>query len=409
MKLSIVFLSDDFPPRSFGGAGISTFELALEMKKRGHEVFVVTTCRERKEEGESEYRGLKVFTLSTNYPERWRAYIGLNNSQIIPRLEKILREIRPDVVHANNIHQYLSYKSLKIAQKYARRVIWTARDVMAFSYGKLSTSNYLEKLDSRVTWVDNLRSAGKRWNPFRNLIIKNYLQYVDRKVAISHSLQKALLSNGIKDVEVIHNGIDAEEWSQIGGVEEFKKKHNLLGKKVILFGGRLSPAKGGEKAVEALSKVVKEIPEAVLLCVGAVDEYARQMQQKARMLGVERNLINIGWLDREEVKKAYGVADVVLMASICLDTFGRVNIEAMAVGKAVVGTCYGGTPEIVEDGKTGYIVNPQKFEEMALKIIELLNNPEKARAFGEAGLKRVKEEFNIAEKADQYLKLYASA
>ena len=87
--MRIVFLSDDFPPQSFGGAGISTFELALGMKKKGHEVFVVTTCRKESEEGESEYQGLKIFRIQSDYHERWRAYRSLYNRRVILKLEKI--------------------------------------------------------------------------------------------------------------------------------------------------------------------------------------------------------------------------------------------------------------------------------------------------------------------------------
>ena len=142
--MKIVFLQDDFPPQSFGGAGISTYELAVGMKKAGHEIFVITTCRKRSESGETDYHGLKVFKIASDYHERWRAYVSLYNRPVVCQVEELLKRIRPDVVHANNIHFYLSYHCLKVAKQYARAVVFTARDTMLFSYGKLETKRYLD-------------------------------------------------------------------------------------------------------------------------------------------------------------------------------------------------------------------------------------------------------------------------
>jgi len=71
--MRILFLQDDFPPQSFGGAGISTYELAVGMKDAGHEVFVITTCRKKNDAGEFDYHGIKIFRIMSNYPGRWRA------------------------------------------------------------------------------------------------------------------------------------------------------------------------------------------------------------------------------------------------------------------------------------------------------------------------------------------------
>ncbi|MEX2437097.1 MAG: glycosyltransferase family 4 protein [Candidatus Paceibacterota bacterium] len=405
--MKIVFLQDDFPPQSFGGAGISTHELAVEMKNAGHEVFVITTCRKESEAGELDYHGLKVFKIVSDYHQRWRAYVSLYNPLVVRQVKQILKEVKPDVVHANNIHGYLSYYSLKVAKQYAKGVVFTARDAMAFNYAKLNTERYLKNLDPRTTWRDHLRQAGRRWNPLRNLLIRHYLRYADRVFAISKSLQEALTQNGFSNVEMIHNGIDVHGWDiDSATITRFRRQYNLLDKRVILFGGRLSEAKGGAKAVEALAQIVKEVPDTVLLIVGTVDEYAKVMKIRAKKLGIENHLIFTGWVEREEIKVAYAVSYVVLMPSIYLDTFGRVNIEAMASKKPVVGTCYGGTPEIVVDGVTGYIVNPLHPEEIAEKSIDLLKNPAKAKEYGEAGYKRAREYFNLKNVAEQYIAVY---
>lgn len=401
--MKILFFSDDFPPYSFGGAGISTYELAVGIKKAGHEVFVITTVRKESEAGEDNFDGLKVFKIASDYPERWRAYLGLYNRQVLRKLENILDRVKPDVVHANNIHYYLSYHSLKVAKKYAKVVVMTFRDTMAFSYGKLETKKYLENFDCRITWFDNLKQAKKRWNPLRNFIIRQYLQCANKLFSVSNALTEALKKNGIIEVETIHTGINVSAYKvSQDAVVKFKTKYGLAGKKALFWGGRLSASKGASAVLEVMNNIVKKFPNAVLLITGNAGIYA----DYAKKLEIKNSLRFTGWIGREEIKLAYAVADVVLVPSLCLDPFPRINLEAMASAKTLVGTCYGGTPEIIHDGVTGYVVNPFNTKEMTEKIIDLLKNSEKAERFGMAGYKRVKTYFNLDDKVARTLFWY---
>ncbi len=392
--MKITFLQDDFPPRSFGGAGISVYELSLKLRKMGHEISIITTCRDKKEAGRYDKEGLVVFRIYSNYHPRWRAFVSLNNRKVIKEVEKILAVLRPDVIHANNVHEHLSYRSLKIAKKYAPLLV-TFRDTMAFTYGKLESEKYLRTKNPHVSVFDNIRQAGKRWNPLRNSIIRRYLHCADCLVAISQSLKEALEQNGIKPIKVIYNGIDPEEWSsKEAAAVSFKNKHSLSDRKLIFFNGRLSAAKGAESVWKSFEIVRASVPKAALLVAGVGETKGRD------------GIIFTGWLSREEMKVAYAASDVVLMPSLYLDPFGRVNIEAMASKKAVIGTCYGGTPEIVQDGVTGYVVDPRHHERMAERIIDLLQNPGKANTFGEAGYERMATRFNLNQKAAEYEALY---
>ena len=384
--MKILTLQDDFPPQSFGGAGFSTFYLAKGLQKSGHEVFVLTTCQKKSDETELDYQGLKIFKIFANYHERWQSYLSLYNPQTVRRVRELIRELNPDVVHVHNIHSYLSYHCLKIAKKLKKPVFFTARDVMSFNYEKLATQKYLKRFDCHTSWWDHLKQAKKRYNPLRNFLIKKYLGYVDKIFAVSYALKKALEQNGIKNIEVNYTGIDVEDW-KIGPqeIEEFKKKHNLRDKRVIFFGGRISGLKGSAEIEQVMVKVKEIIPKAVLLTAGRG---------------------GIGWLVGEELKAAYSAADIVVVPSVCFDSFPRSNLEAMACKKPVVATCYGGSSEIVEDGVTGYIVNPFNVNLMAEKIIDLLKNPEKIRQFGQAGFERVKKHFSLDVQVAQTLSRY---
>lgn len=402
--MKILFLSDDFPPQSFGGAGISTYDLAMGLKKAGHEVFVITTCRRKDEAGRIDYQGLKVFKIASDYSAKWRSYLSLYNPPVVHQGRELLKSIRPDIVHVNNIHFYLSYYCFKLAKKYAKAVVFTARDVMSFNFGKLETERYLKNFDGHITWLDQLKQARKRWNPFRNFFIKKYLNYADQIFAVSFALKKALEQNGIKNVMVMHTGTDLSlPLTSEEEIINFKTKHRLIGKKIILFAGRL---RGGNKILDVIEKVLRECPTAVLLVAGPQNPYAQGMIDKAKEMGLTEQLIFTGWVGREEIRTVYSSVDIVLVPSAYFDSLPRMVIEAMTAGKPVVGTCYGGASEAIIDGVTGYVVNPLKVSELAEKIIDLLKNPQKAEEFGRAGRKRIEKYFNIDDKISQTISYY---
>ena len=321
--MKILILQDDFPPRSLGGAGMVAFSLARGLKKAGWDVFVVTAVGDKKDEGEIEYEGLKIFRICANYHERWRAYLSLYNPQVVKKVEKIINELKPDIVHAHNIHYHLSYHCLKLAKKSGAKVFLTAHDVISFHYGKLTefidpkNLSCLNKFDYKINWRQRMKRAEKRYNPFREIVIRYYLRYADKIFAVSGALKNALNQNGINNVEVVYNGVDVDEWRiENRLVEEFRKKFNLQNKKIVLFGGRLSGAKGGKHIILAMQKVVREVPGAVLMVLGKKDGYAEKMMELARDSGMENNIIFTGWLSGDELKSAYWASDITVVPSV---------------------------------------------------------------------------------------------
>lgn len=381
--MKILFLSDDFPPQSFGGAGKIAFNLACGLQKAGHKMFIITACQEKSREGRENYEGLNVFRIFSNYHDRWRAYLGLYNPQTISKIKKLLEEINPDIVHAHNLHRYLSYYCLKLAKKFSKAVFLTAHDTALVYCAKWAPK---DRQNLKITILDQIRAEKKRYNPFRNIIIKYLLRYVEKIFTVSNALKKFLEINGIGNIEVIYNGVDAEDW-KIGQeyAGEFKKKHNLQDKKIILFGGRISSLKGIKQINQAMARVKEKVPEATLVTVGRG---------------------GLGWLNGNQLKAAYSAADIIVTPSIYFDPFPTVNLEAMACKKPVVATCFGGSSELVQDGKTGFIVDPRDIKSLAEKIVHLLENPQEAEQFGEAGYERAEKYFSLDFQAAQTVSWY---
>jgi glycosyltransferase involved in cell wall biosynthesis len=411
--MKILILSDYFSPQSFGGAGIVSFADAKALSERGHDVSVITTTTDRSHIGEASFEGIRIFTIYSDYDQAWRGYISLYNPQVTNEVRKIMSRMHPDIVHAYNIHTYISYYSLKLARRSGAKVFITMHDVMAVHYGKFNEFIDLSELsvpkgfNYRITPWTLIRTFKLRYNPFRNMVIRHYLRYADKIFAVSGALKQVLNANDIGNVEVLHNSMDFKKWdAPAADVARFAEKLGLVGKKVVLFSGWVTAAKGGDQILEAFGKTLERVPSAVLVCAGRTDLYYSSMKEEAKKLGLGDKIVFTGWIGGPDLPVSYAAADLVVFPSVCFDTFGMVNLEAMASKKPVIATCFGGAPEVVEDGRTGYVVNPYDIDTMAVRIIELLSDADKARAFGQAGYERARRLFDKQKKIEELISWY---
>lgn len=411
--MKIMVLTDDFPPESKGGAGKIAASLAVAYRQAGHEVQVITTTRTKSRMGLEESSDIIVHRIYSDYPERWRAYLSLLNPLVLSRLREIVYRVRPDIVHAHNIHCHLSYHSLRLFGQGIPIVI-TFHDAMAVDYGKFTQGIPLHDLsdcprvDYRVRAWKTVKIYRCRYFPFRNLLIRHYLhRYTWGRVAVSRELRRFLEVNGIRCTHVIYNGVDPQAWqANPDQVKALRHRLGLEGHKVVLFGGRLGFWKGGEQLVKALPLIVREVPEVKLLVLGSIDNYARHLQDLAQALDVGERVVLAGWLSGENLAAAYHASDVVAVPSIYLDPFPTIVLEGMAARKPVVVSCFAGAREAVVDGETGYVVNPLNVEALALRIAGLLRDTSRAQRMGEAGYQRLLEHFTIQRCAQEYLALF---
>ncbi|MDB5237305.1 MAG: hypothetical protein JWL88_407 [Parcubacteria group bacterium] len=410
--MKIALLQDDFPPHHAGGAGVIAHDLAHAYAARGNDVLIITTVQKKEHAGERIENGLRVMRIYAHYPERWRAWLSLHNPQTVSAVAHALRAFKPDVTHVHNVHHHLSYAAIAHARKHSKRVFLTAHDALLVHYGKIAgcaerlLQDSSARPDNRISQRELLRTYRFRYNPFRTIGIRRALRGIDGIVPVSHSLAEALEDNGVRIRTVIHNGIDVPLWDALSAAAPPLPLPE--GKRYLLFAGRVSRQKGGDASIEALMRVLERIPHAALLVVGEEDDYVRGLRTKLAAKGHKDAIACTGWLSRESMPAAYARAEACLVPSLYMDPFPTINLEAMASRKPVIATCCGGSSEIVQDGTTGYIVNPLDTEAYAVKMLELLENPERARTFAEAGRARIAESFTLGQQADAYLKLFTA-
>jgi len=175
---------------------------------------------------------------------------------------------------------------------------------------------------------------------------------------------------------------------------------------VIGMAGRLDPVKDHRTAIAALSLVKKSLPDAVLRIAGAEKNIkAAQLADYAESLGIKDSVKLEGFVpDMEAFMRQCSVG---LIASCGSEAVSRAAIEWLAQSRPVAATNVGGIPDLIEDGKTGFIVPPQKPEEMAKALLAMLSNPSKLSKMSEAAARAYKECFTARKFAEDTCAFYA--
>jgi L-malate glycosyltransferase len=213
--------------------------------------------------------------------------------------------------------------------------------------------------------------------------------------------------NGKRNHYTIYNTVDIDLISEIAQSVvrgDLKRSFGVDNKPVVGIVGRLRSEKGHASLLDAMSEVVNKIPEAMLVVVGDGPERS-SLELRAKSLGLEHNVLWLGQKTAGEVFRLYALMDVMVVPSV-FEGFSLSAAEAMAASVPVVSTRVDGLSEVVEDGVTGYLVNPGDSTALAAKIIALLLNSGAAKKLGQNGYRRVREKFSIERFKDLTLGAY---
>ncbi|BAL99078.1 MULTISPECIES: glycosyltransferase [Caldilinea] len=205
---------------------------------------------------------------------------------------------------------------------------------------------------------------------------------------------------------VIHFGVDLERFAQTPTVEAQAARWRARwpGRQLVLFVGRLRHYKGVNVLIDAAAR----LPDQAEFLIVGVGPLAEALHRQAQHSGVAERVHFLGELSDEEVTALYHAADVfVLPSTNRAETFGIVQLEAMACGLPVICTELGtGTSYVNQHGVTGLVVPPNDPEALAAALQQLLEHPEQRRAFGAAGRRRIEQAFTRQEMLRRTLALY---
>jgi glycosyltransferase involved in cell wall biosynthesis len=233
----------------------------------------------------------------------------------------------------------------------------------------------------------------------------------DVHVAISEVIAENLRALGVPDGRIasVSDGIDLTTF-HAGPPRPGLREELGVSDSAPMFGlfGRIVPWKGAAEYVEAAALVLKELPDARALVVGdrsdGEEGYADAVRERTHQLGIGDRVLFTGF--RPDVADLMRACDVVVHASLGREPFGLVVAEALSTGTPVVASDRGGPTEIVDQGETGFLVDPRDARAMADTILRLLRDPGEAREMGRVGHGRMAERYSARKCADGILAVY---
>ena len=395
--MKVLFLTNEYPPHIYGGAGVHVGYLSRELAK-SMPVEVRCFGDQRIEEGNLKVTGFELDTSDFTCPERLKSAFGA-----VRRCTDFnTTNIDADIVHC---HTWYSHFGGILAKK---------------NYG-IPLVITVHSLEPLRPWKREQLGGGY---DFSLWVEKTALEMADAIIAVSGETKRdieRLFDVGPERVHVIHNGIDPGEYCKVSSTDALKRHGIDPGKPYLLFVGRITRQKGIIYLVRAIPYMHPDFQ--IVLCAGAPDTPDIAQEMKDAVESATRERSDVIWIeemvDRNAVIELYSHAAVFCCPSI-YEPFGIINLEAMACETAVVASAVGGIKEVVVDGETGFLVpleqmkespfeplDPDKFSrDLAAKINQLMADPKLRERFGKAGRKRAEEKFSWSAIAEKTKALY---
>ncbi|MDN4645859.1 glycogen synthase [Arthrobacter sp. PsM3] len=395
MRIDIV--TKEFPPEIYGGAGVHVAELSRVLAQH-----VDLQVRAFGAPREPEYHGATVTSYAV--PE------DLGGANAAVQTLGVDLRIVPDIAGADLVHSHTWYANM-------------AGHIASLLHGipHVLSAHSLEPLRP---WKAEQLGGGYALSSW---VEKTAYEAAAAIIAVSEGMRQDILRSYPEvdpaKVKVVHNGIDVSQWNRDEGDDIIRGLGIDPERPTVVFVGRNTRQKGVPYLLRAAAKLPAEVQ--LVLCLGAADtpelaaETARLIEelqsQRSGVILIER------MLPRNEVVQVLSHATAFACPSI-YEPLGIVNLEAMACGAAVVASATGGIPEVVQHGETGLLVpieqvtdgtgiplDPEKFvTDFAAALIEVVSNPERARAMGEAGRRRAEEHFSWESITETTLEVYRS-
>jgi N-acetyl-alpha-D-glucosaminyl L-malate synthase BshA len=332
---------------SVGGSGIIATELGKRLASRGHRVHVLSSDMPVRF---GDYQpGLSLHRVDTpSYPLFREPHYLLS---LANKIVHVAREEHLDIIHA---HYAIPHATAG----------YLARQILAQTSDCGEVPRVVTTLHGTdITLLGNDRSYSE--------IVAFSIQESDGVTTVSESLKADTYRElGVtRDIRVIPNFLDCASY-QRREVADLRAQLAPNGEKVLIHVSNIRPVKRVPAVIEIFARVRKEMP-AKLLVVGDGPDVG-EASRLARLLGVADDVELLG--EQDHVVPLLSAADVFLLPS-AQESFGLAALEAMACGVPVVASRIGGLPEVVEDGKTGYLHPLDDLAGMAASTLRILTEP----------------------------------
>ena len=397
--MKALFLTNEYPPNIYGGAGVHVDYLSRELAK----LIDVEVRAFGEQQIESEHLAVHGFpkdTAAYTCPKPLRSALAAASRCV----DFNTVNIDADVVHCHTWYSHLGGILAKL--NYGIPLVLT-----------------VHSLEPLRPWKREQLGGGY---DFTCWVERTAMEMADAIVAVSQETKADVLRLFKVDearIHIIYNGIDPQEYHASGSRDQLAAQGIDPAVPYVLFVGRIARQKGIIHLVNAIKYFAPGFQ--VVLCAGAPDTPEIAAEMKAAVAAAQQQRPGVIWIEQMVSKptaiELYANADVFVCPSI-YEPFGIINLEAMACETAVVASAVGGIKEVVVPGETGFLVpieqmtespfepvHPDKFaRDLAHGVNRLMADPALRARFAQAGRKRAVANFSWGAIARQTQELYQS-
>ena len=376
MKIRVLRTIESFYPYMSGPAN-QAFRISKELEKRGISSPVLTSnFKAEKSPKHERMQGVEVY----RFPIRWK----FMKYFYTPSMKSMLTEF--DIVHA---HSYRGYQT-ELAYKMARR---RGKKFILHNHGSLLGYRAFVKGWRKLPYV------------LYDFFHKNIALDADAVVVNTKQEFDEAVTFGVdkKKIHIIPVGID---------VDDYAPREKTWKELRLLFVGRISRDRNIEPIIKALRLLIDNKIDAKLTIIGEAvkrsdtekGDYLTELKQLVKQLGLNKKVEFTGAKYNNELKEYYKTSDIFVYTSLW-ENFGQTILEAAAAGLPLICTRVGVARELIEKGKTGYLVGFNNPKEIANAII-LFKNLKKRELATTILREKVKKEFNVQHIVELYLKIF---
>ena len=410
--LRIGFFVYEYPPAIVGGLGTYAESITQEYIDIGHDVSVFTLNG----------GNLKTREILSGV-EVHRPLIA-NACNVFPLfVEDDLKKWGTNIKFFNDIFIYNILSATKLINNLIKKEQYKF-DIICVHDWLSSISGLIIKNETKIPVVFHTHST--EWGRSKGQgseVVSHFedamAQNSDKIITVSYAMQQDLVRHGWSQskISVVWNGVDPKKYNmqqcEPQDIAATRKKYGVPKDwNMLLFVGRLSWVKGVRNLLLAMPSVLKEFPNTKLVILGLGEEQ-KDIVETADRLNIKNNIAyRFDFISEPERIMHYAASDVCIFPSV-YEPFGIVCQEAMAMGKPVVVGARGVVgfkEQVLSSGldQNGVHINGEDPEDIAWGIKQTLQNPKKAKKWGENGRKRVLEYFTWRKVADETLKIYES-
>lgn len=390
--MNVLVFSAEFPPFNVGGISIHTYETCKYLSQNNWNVCVLT-FQQNKENIDFEYSKMDEVEIyrvprPANYDEDYQKAYANQNVQIKLGVLKLF---------------YDGYKfDLIVVHGYflAESAIY-AKDMFQVPIIYHSHTDY----GLNILLEDRAANAGFLSYAYERVLCSE----AHSIIAVSYYLKDILINNfgQANKISIIPKGLHIDEYDKAFS----EKKKKIINDFKIIFVGRISVDKGIEVLLNAVATVKNMIEHRIILyIVGTAinQEYLVLIKSMIKELGLQKNVVFLGYKNQLEITKIYCECDIAVVPSYG-ETFGKVAIEAMAARLPTIVSDIGGLGELVEQEKTGLKFEVGNVEQLSENIRKLWSDNYLYKLLSENGYQYAVEHYNISDVFEQTNRIYLNA